>query len=79
MEKKKRLALIAWEKICMPFNKGGLGLRRVTTMNDYLLSKLLWRRHKEEGEWRGIWNDKYNRENQDLKHFLNNETFQGVQ
>ena len=48
--KKERLALISWEKVCMPFNKGGLGLRRVTTMNDSLFVKLLWRWHKEEGE-----------------------------
>ena len=33
---------------------------------------------KKEAEWKDIWNDKYNRDNQDLKHFLNNEAFQGV-
>ena len=61
--KKKIMPLIAWEKVCMPLNKGGLGLGRVTTMNDSLLAKLLWRWHKEEGEWKDIWNNKYNREN----------------
>lgn len=50
MEKKKRSPLISQEKVCMPFNKGDLGLRRVTAMNDSFLSKLLWRWHKEEGE-----------------------------
>ena len=61
----------------MPLNKGGLGLRRVTTMNDSLLAKLLWRWHKEEGEWRNIWDDKYNRENHNFNQFLNNELVQG--
>ena len=61
----------------MPYNKGGLGLRRVTTMNDSLLAKLLWRWHKEEGERRDIWTDKYNRENHNLNHLLNNESVQG--
>ena len=74
MEKKKRLALVVWEKVFMPFDKGGLGLRRFSSMNDSLLAKLIWRWHKEEGEWRDIGNDKYNRENQDLKLFLSNET-----
>ena len=41
-----------------------------------MLAHLIWRWHKEEGEWRDIWNDKYNRENQDLKLFLSNETLQ---
>ena len=61
----------------MPFYKGGLGLRRVTIMNDSLFAKLLCRWHKDEGEWCDIWKDKCNRENQDLNHFLNNKTFQG--
>lgn len=54
MENKKRLPLIAWENVCMPYKKGGLGLRRVTSMNDYLMEKMLWRWQKENGEWKNI-------------------------
>ena len=69
---KKRIPLIALENVCMPRKKGGFGLRRVTSMNDLLLAKLLWRWHKEDGEWKNIWNDKYNFDNSDFYHFLNN-------
>ena len=39
METKKRLPLIAWENVCMPKGKGGLGLRRISFMNELLLAK----------------------------------------
>ena len=39
-------------------------------MNELLLAKLLWRWHKEEGEWRNIWDFKYNWDDFDFKHFL---------
>ena len=61
----------------MSLNKGGLGLRRVTTMNEFLLAKLLWRWHKEEGEWRNIWVEKYNRDNYNFNQFLHNDLVQG--
>lgn len=70
MEKKKIMALIAWDKFCMPIKKGGLGLIRVITMNDSLLAKLLWQWHQEDGEWRDIWNNKYNKDNQGFNLFL---------
>ena len=77
MEIKKRLPLIGWEKVCMPLNKGGLGLIRVTTMNEFLLAKLLWRWHKEEGEWKNIWANKYNKNNINFNQFLQNDLEQG--
>ena len=77
MEKKKRMALFTWEKVSIPINKEGLGLRRVLTMNDSLLAKLIRRWHQEEGECRDIWNDKYNRENLGFNLFLSNEVSQG--
>ncbi len=50
METKKGLRLIASENVCIPKGKGGLGLQRISFMNELLLAKLLWRWHKEEGE-----------------------------
>ena len=46
-------------------------------MNEFLLAKLLWRWHKEEGEWKNIWVGKYNRDHYDFNHFLNSELEQG--
>lgn len=61
----------------MPLNKGGLGLRRITIMNELLLAKLLWRWHKEEGECKNIQADKQNRDNHDLNHLLHIDLEQG--
>ena len=61
----------------MPSKKRGLGLRRVITINDYLLAKLIWRWHQEQGDWRDIWNDKYNRENLRFSLSLSNEMSKG--
>lgn len=77
METKKRLPLIAWENVCIPKGKGGIGLRRISIMNELLLAKLLWRWHKEEGEWRNIWDFKYNWDGFDFKHFLLSNIDQG--
>ena len=46
-------------------------------MNDLLMEKLLWRWHKEVGEWKNIWTDKYNIDNFDFYHFLNSNIDQG--
>lgn len=46
-------------------------------MNYFLMAKLLWRWDKESGEWKNIWNDKYNFENLDLYYFLNINVEQG--
>ena len=52
MEIKKILPLIAWENVCMPLNKGGLDLRRITSMNEFLLVKLYGGGTKRKGNGR---------------------------
>lgn len=37
------LAYVAWDRITEPLEEGGLGLRDLTTMNEALLMKFLWR------------------------------------
>ena len=77
METKKRLPLIVWENVCIPKGKGGLGFWRLSFMNELLMVKLIWRWHKEEGEWRNIWDFKYNWDDFDFKHFLLSNSNQG--
>ena len=59
--------LIAWEKVCLPMEDGGLGIWSVGLFNQALLGKWLWRFGKESnklwhqviatkhGEARGVW------------------------
>ena len=34
--------LVAWEKLCLPVELGGLGIRSVASFNQALLGKWLW-------------------------------------
>ena len=52
--------LVGWDKICAPIANGGLGIRKITTFNEALLGKWLWRFGKEEDRlWRRVVVSKY--------------------
>ena len=45
--------LVAWEKICLPRELGGLGIHNLVSFNQYLLGKWLWRYgHETSHLWR---------------------------
>ncbi|KAL8472289.1 hypothetical protein ACS0TY_029490 [Phlomoides rotata] len=47
-----RRGLVAWEDVCRPKNRGGLGLRDLTTWNSALLAKIIWDVHnKKDSIW----------------------------
>jgi hypothetical protein len=43
LEEKKRYHLVNWNTICLPKDCGGLGVLDLTTMNQSLLCKWLWK------------------------------------
>ncbi|KAF5806717.1 putative reverse transcriptase zinc-binding domain-containing protein [Helianthus annuus] len=51
----KKLHWVAWEKITIPKNKGGLGITRLEDCNDALILKWLWR-YRLEGDvlWKKV-------------------------
>ena len=52
--------LVAWEKVCLPVEMGGLGLRSVVSFNQVLLGKWLWRYgHEVSHLWRRLISTKY--------------------
>ena len=52
--------LVAWEKVCLPVEMGGLGLRSVVSFNQALLGKWLWRYgHEVSHLWRRLISTKY--------------------
>ncbi|KAL4626758.1 hypothetical protein ACB092_05G120500 [Castanea dentata] len=52
--------LVAWDKVCLPIEMGGLGLRKVVSFNQALLGKWLWRfGHEDTHLWRRVISSKY--------------------
>ena len=52
--------LVAWEKVCLPVEMGGLGIRSVVPFNQALLGKWLWRYgHEVTHLWRRVISTKY--------------------
>jgi hypothetical protein len=45
---KNRLSLVSWDTICKPKSRGGLGVRRISNLNNILLTKVGWNLMKEE-------------------------------
>ena len=58
-EDKKRLPLIAWDMVCKSVKEGGLGIRKIRSLNKALLAKQGWRVFHENKEWSIIWKHKY--------------------
>ncbi|KAL4358598.1 hypothetical protein AHAS_Ahas09G0302700 [Arachis hypogaea] len=57
---KKRLHLIGWKTMCLPRHKGGLGFRKLSSMNDAFLIKILWQMDENsEQMWVKVLKHKY--------------------
>ena len=51
---------MAWEKVCIPIELDGLGIRSVVSFNQALLGKWLWRYgHEVTHLWRRVISTKY--------------------
>ena len=52
--------LVAWEKVCLPIELGGLGIRSMASFNQALLGKWLWRYgHEVTHLWQRVISTKY--------------------
>ena len=56
---KKKYYLVKWSKICVPKNKGGLGIKDPRKLNISLLAKWWWKLENGEGLWQDIVMAKY--------------------
>ena len=58
--KNRKIAWVAWDKICQPRDKGGLGVIDIGKFNLALLGKWIWRlKSKERSLWEDILVSKY--------------------
>ena len=56
----KRIAWIKWDQVCMPKEKGGLGIKDIRIFNLALLGKWKWNYMQEKGEiWSRVLDSKY--------------------
>jgi hypothetical protein len=52
--------LVAWNTICLPKSKGGLGIRDPKLLNKTMGAKTWWRWLQQKGElWSRLWKKKY--------------------
>lgn len=57
---KKKMHLVSWQKVTLPKDKGGLGVRTARGSNEALLSKLVWKiLRKENTVWQQLVQAKY--------------------
>ncbi|XP_059076611.1 uncharacterized protein LOC131875908 [Cryptomeria japonica] len=59
VEDRRRIPLVAWEKVCLPKALGGLGLTDIKDFNNALLAKRVWRTYGERNKWNSVWFSKY--------------------
>jgi Reverse transcriptase (RNA-dependent DNA polymerase) len=75
LDKQRYLAMISWEKICLPFEEGGLDVKDLRTMNNALLLKLVWQvASGQDRQWVGLMRAKYC----DSEEFWSNHSTTGV-
>jgi hypothetical protein len=59
-KKRKKWALVAWEKMCEPKSQGGLGIKDPQSLSQALVAKIYWRWIKiPKAFWARIWQGKY--------------------
>ncbi|XP_026430553.1 uncharacterized protein LOC113327591 [Papaver somniferum] len=47
----RKYKTLSWKKICVPYNEGGLGIRRLEVFNKILLMKMMWKLIYSSDEW----------------------------
>ena len=58
--KHKKIAWVKWESVCLPKEKGGIGIRNLRKFNYDLLGKWKWNLFHNQGElWAKILISKY--------------------
>jgi hypothetical protein len=59
-DQKRRFHAVGWDKVTMPKWNGGLGLRKLETMNQACLLKLKWKYHSSNNDlWCNVLRGKY--------------------
>ncbi|XP_026398770.1 uncharacterized protein LOC113294598 [Papaver somniferum] len=59
----RKCITLKWNTVCIPFEEGGLGIRRLEDMNKALLMKFLWNMLQSEDEWALFFLAKYTDKN----------------
>ncbi|XP_026416700.1 uncharacterized protein LOC113312161 [Papaver somniferum] len=56
---KRKSVVLKLDKVCSPFEEGGLGLRRLEIMNKALLMKLWWKIQNNKEDWAKFFQEKF--------------------
>jgi ribonuclease HI len=67
---KRKLVAVAWSKICKPANKGGLGLRSISSLNKGANLKLCWDMMNSNEDWAVLLKDRVLRKKKTITHHI---------
>jgi hypothetical protein len=66
----KKLVIVAWKKVCSPFDEGGLGLRSLVCLNEAANLKLCWDFLHSDEDWVVILRSRMMRGVQVINHYI---------
>ncbi|XP_026396032.1 uncharacterized protein LOC113290663 [Papaver somniferum] len=76
--KVSRSFVIAYDKICAPYEEGGLGLTQLGVMNKALLMSLWWKIHRSKKIWARFLRAIFFKRNGELVHYTKSSILPGI-
>lgn len=78
ISKKKHVTIVAWKKVCKPFEEGGLGIRSLICLNESFNLKLCWDFLHYKEDWAKILKARVIRGNKAIKHHIFSSLWTGI-
>jgi hypothetical protein len=75
---KKKLVTVAWEKVCAPYEEGGLGLRSLVCINEATNMKLCRELLNSKEDWAIIHKSRALRNGHSINHHIASSIWSGV-
>jgi len=74
----KKLVAVAWQIMCKPFKKGGLGIRSLANINEAGNLKNYWEILQSDLQWAQLVRSRVLRSNKPIRHFVSSSVWSGA-
>lgn len=75
---KRKLVIVAWQKLCSPVSSGGLRLRSLRAINEAAMLKLRWGMLSSQSHWSLLLKCRFLRHNKPVGHYAKSSIWPGV-